>query len=337
MWFSPQTMLTYNCTYNFVVGDRGGGKSFNILMFVINRYLKTGEEFIYMRRQQAELDETEPTIFDWLKKEGYYPDRSLYSKGSRLYCDDKVMGYTVALSTSMKKKSVSYANVKWIIFEEFMVDGVTSRYLGHGDQEVTLFNNFYETVDRGQDRTRVFFIGNAFSAVNIYFSHYKIRLQEPFKLYNKIGEIMVCVWRDDEYRAKRATTKFYQMNEGSDFNAHAFESKFILDNEHFIKAKSQAAVFNFALQYLGKTYGVWCDWNLGLYYVSSKTGSVTAKKTVSLTLEDNRPNNVNIRRVKTMPFMIMFRRAVDENNVYYDSLDTYAKLHEAVYLLRTTR
>lgn len=337
MWFTPNQLLTYNCLYNFIIGDRGGGKSFNTLDYCIKRYLKTGEEFIYLRRQQTELDETLPTLFDWLKIEGYYPDHSLYAKGGRLYCNDKVMGYAVALSTSMKKKSVSYAKVKWIIFEEFMVDGVTSRYLGHGEQEVDIFNNFYETVDRGYDRVRVFFIGNAFSSVNIYFTRYQIRLTEPYKLYNKFKNILICIWRDDLYREKRSRTKFYQMNEGTEFNQHAFESKFVLDKTHFILTKTPNAEFNFALQYLGRTYGVWCDWDKGRYYVSPKMGSVSSLKTVSLSLEDNRPNNVNIRRCKSLPFMLMFRRAVDENNVYYDSLESYAKLNEAIYLLKTTR
>ena len=72
------------------------------------------------------------------------------------------MGYAVALSTSMKRKSINYSNVAYIIFEEFMVDGVTSRYLGHGDKEVQYLKILYETVDRLRDQTRVFFLANAF-------------------------------------------------------------------------------------------------------------------------------------------------------------------------------
>jgi hypothetical protein len=36
-----------------------------------------------------------------------------------------------------------------------------------------------------------------------------------------------------------------------------------------------------------------------------------------------------------MPFMQGFRKAVDENNVFYDNLETYSMLKEAVYLMRT--
>ena len=57
-------MLTYNCTFNFVIGDRGGGKSFGTLYFVINRFKKAGEQFIYLRRTERELDDAKPTLFD---------------------------------------------------------------------------------------------------------------------------------------------------------------------------------------------------------------------------------------------------------------------------------
>lgn len=336
-WFTPYELMTYNCIYNFVVGDRGGGKSFGTLEYCVKQFLKRGSEFIYLRRYEKELAESLPTLFDALKKEGKFPEHELYVKGSKLYCGDKVMGYAVALSTSMKRKSINYSNVKYIIFEEFMVDGVTSRYLGQGDSECAVFENFYETVDRLRDETRVFFLANAFSMVNIYFARYKIRLKPPYKTYNKLGDIMVCVWQDESYRAAKSKTRFYNLVKDTDFAAHAYKNEFFLDSDHFIKRKPPEAEFHFALQFMGNVWGVWVDWDQGRYYVSTKTGSTNQRNTISLTLEDNRPNNVNIRRVRNMPFMLAFRRAVDENSVYYENLEIYANLKEAVYLLKTIR
>lgn len=334
-WFTPNELLTYNCIFNFIVGDRGGGKSFGTLEFCIKQYLKHKKEFIYLRRYETELEDSLPTLFDAIIKEGKFKDHNLYVKGNKLYCDDSVMGYAVALSTSMKRKSVNYSNVHYIIFEEFMVDGVTSRYLGSGDKEVAIFENFYETVDRLRDETRVFFLANAFSMVNIYFTRYKIRLQQPYKTYNKLGHIMVCIWQDESYRKAKRKTKFYDIVKGTEFAAHAYGNKFYLDSTHFIKQKTPESEFHFAVVYMGKTYGVWADWNKGCYYVSKKLGAINQNNTISLTLEDNRPNNVNIRRVRNMPFMLHFRKSVDENLVYYDDLETYSLLNEVVYLMKT--
>lgn len=335
-WFSPNELLTYNCIYNFVVGDRGGGKSFGTLEFCINQFIKSGKQFVYLRRYERELDDSLPTLFDALKSEGKFINNEIYTKGGILYCDKKVMGYSVALSTSMKKKSISYPNVHYIIFEEFMTDGYSNRYIGSGDSEVTLFKNFYETVDRKRDETRVIFLGNAFSMANIYFTHYGIRLKEPYKKYSRFKDfILVCVWGDQGYREAKKKTRFYQIEKDTDYVKHAYENDFYLDNHAFIKKKSKNSEFHFAIKYMGKTYGIWVDWDKGLYYVSRKVGSLNSRNTISLTLEDNRPNNVNIRRVRNMPFITHFRKSVDENLVYYEDLEAYTLLKEVVYLMRT--
>ena len=339
-WFSPRELLTYNCIYNFVVGDRGGGKSFGTLRFVIDRFKKTGEQFIYLRRYDTELQESLPKLFVSVKKEGYYPKDELKVSGNNLYCNGKIMGYGVPLSTSMKKKSIPFDNVKWIIFEEFMVDGRGSRYIGPGESEVDLFLNFFESVQRMRDVTkkelvRVIFIANAFSMVNIYFTYFKIRMKPPYKKYTKFGDILICMWQDESYREAKKKSRFYKLVEGTAYASHAYENKFIMDSDHFIKKRPPSAEFHFGLTYMGKTYGVWADWDKGYFYITNKTGSMNQNNVFSLTLDDNRPNNINIRRVRNMPFILGFRRAVDENRVYYDNLETFANINEAVYLLRT--
>lgn len=337
-WYTPNEMLTYNCLFNFVVGDRGGGKSFGVLKFCVDRFKKTGEQFIYLRRYDTELQESLPKVFNSLKKEGYYPKDELKVSGNNLYCDGKIMGYGVPLSTSMKKKSIPYPHVKWIIFEEFMVDGRSSRYIGPGESEVDLFLNFYESVARLRDKkdeVRVIFIANAFSMVNIYFTFFKIRLKPPYKKYNRQGEHMICIWQDESYREAKRQTRFYDIVRGTEFAEHAYENKFFMDSDHFIKKRPPSAEFHFGLAYMGKTYGVWTDWDKGYFYITNKTGSMNQNNVFSLTLDDNRPNNINIRRVRNMPFIQGFRRAVDENRVYYDNLETFANINEAVYLLRT--
>lgn len=328
-------MMTYNCLFNFVIGDRGGGKSFGTLEYCVKQYEKHGKEFIYLRRYKEELKDSLPTLFDALDKEGKFPKVELKTKGNKLYYNGKLMGYAVSLSTSMKRKSVNYSNVHYIIFEEFMVDGVGSRYLGSGDKEVAVFENFYETVDRLRDETRVFFLANAFSMVNIYFVRYKVRLKPPYKTYNKLGPLMVCIWQDESYREAKQKTQFFDIVKGTEFSAHAYENKFFMDSDHFIKKKTSTSEFHFAYAYMGKTYGVWVDWKNGNYFINNKPGSTNAGNVIALSLDDNRPNNINIRRVRNMPFITGFRKAVDENRVFYDNLETWSQLNEVVYLLRT--
>lgn len=343
-WFTPNDLLSRNCLLNFVVGDRGGGKTFGSLVFVINRFLKHKEQFIYLRRTVEELKDSVPTLFSDLQVHGYFLQHELVSTKKGLYCDGKLMGLPKALSTSMTRKSIALPSVKWIIFEEFMVDGKHSRYLGSGEDEVFIFQNFYETIARmkdleGQD-VRVLFISNAFSTVNIYFQAFKVNLptEPPYKRYYTFNkDIAVCIWQEESYRLAKEQSRWYQLNKGSKFDKHAYSNEFYLDTDKFIKQKDKQAEYHFSLVFQSKTYSVWVNWNKGAYYISTKGGNATVENTIALTLEDNAINNIGIRRVRNLPFIKAFRRAVDENSVFYDKLATYHNLKEVVYLLNTIK
>ena len=189
MWYTPNRQLTYNRIFNFVVGVRGGGKTFNTLKHCIEKFLKDGSEFIYLRRRQVHLDDAcsggkgSGDLFADIRAKGYFPDHELKvvsdkAGGYNFYCDGKIMGYGKALSTSTGRRSTSKPKVKRIIYDEFLIDDSSGseRYLNHGN-EMFVFNNFYETIARGRD-IPVIFIGNAFSMVNPYFIELGIRVNE---------------------------------------------------------------------------------------------------------------------------------------------------------------
>jgi hypothetical protein len=347
MWYTPHKQLTYNRIFNFVVGVRGGGKTFNTLKHAIEKFLKDGSEFIYLRRRQVHLDDAcngskgGGDLFADIRAQGYFEDHELKvvsdkSGGYNFYCDDKIMGYGKALSTSAGRRSTSKPNVKRIIFDEFLIDdtGGTERYLNHGN-EMFLFNNFYETIARGRD-IPVFFIGNAFSMVNPYFLELGIRIQEPKN--NKIykGKVWTVVfWKDEEFIQERSKTQFYQATKDTKFSEHAFGNTFYLDRDDFIAKRPKDTEHQFSLVYMGNTYGVWVDWDEGKYYVSKKGAQTSRDKTISMSLADNKPNNVSIRRYRNMPFMKAFRMAAENNSIYFDSQEAFNSMQEIVYLLKT--
>jgi hypothetical protein len=348
MWYTPNRQLTYNRIFNFAVGVRGGGKTFNSLVHAIEKFLKDGSEFIYLRRRVVDLDDAcngskgSGDLFADIRSKGYFADHELKivadkSGGYNFYCDDKVMGYGKALSTSASRRSTSKPNVKRIIYDEFLIDstaGSTQKYLNSGD-EFFMFSNFYETIARGRD-IPVIFIGNAFSMVNPYFLALGIRIQdiEDNKIY-KGKSWTVVFWKDKEFIAEREKTQFYQATKGTKFSEHAYGNTFYLDRQDFVKKRSKDSEHQFSLVYLGKTYGVWVDWEKGTYYVSTKGANTSRSKTISMSLADNKPNNVSIRRYRNLPFIKAFRSAAENNSVFYDSQECFNMMNEIVYLLRT--
>lgn len=348
MWYTPNQQMTYNRIFNFTVGIRGGGKTMNSLIYAIEQYKKKGREFIYLRRRQVHLDDAcngakgSGDLFADIRSKGYFAEHDLKvvadkSGGYNFYFDGKVMGYGKALSTSSGRRSTSKPNVHLIIYDEFLIDdsvGTNERYLNHGN-EMFVFSNFYETIARGRD-IPVIFIGNAFSMVNPYFLELGIRIQEVEnnKIY-KGKTWTVLFWKDEEFLAEREKTQFFQATKGSKFSEHAFGNTFYLDRKDFIKKRPKDTEHQFSLVYLGKTYGVWVDWENGKYYVSSKGANTSREKTISMSLADNKPNNVSIRRYRNLPFMKAFRMAADNNSVYFDTQECYNMMNEVVYLLKT--
>jgi hypothetical protein len=350
MWYTPNQQFTYNRIFNFAVGVRGGGKTFNSLKFCIERFIKTKgeEEFVYLRRRQVDLDDAcsggkgKGDLFSDIRAKGYFTKHHLKvtadkSGGYNFYLNDKVMGYGNALSTSSSRRSTSKPKVKRIIFDEFLIDdslGSTQRYLNHGD-EMFLFNNYYETVARGRD-IQVLFIGNAFSMVNPYFISLGIRLSDVKNNHIYKGKAWTVVfWKDEEFINERKKTQFYQATEDSKFNDHAFGNSFYLDRKDFLSKRPKDSEHQFSIVYLGKTYGVWVDWEKGAYYVSSKGANTTREKTISMSLADNKPNNVSIRRYRNMPFIKAFRMAGDNNSIFFDSQEAFNSMSEIIYLLKT--
>lgn len=344
-YYTPNQQLTFNRIFNFIVGVRGGGKTFNTVKFGIDKFKKTGQQFVYLRRRGVDLEDActggvTNDLFADIRKQGFFKDDELKitadkTGGYIFYCNEKVMGYGKALSTS--RRSASLPEVNLIIFDEFLIDGRTGAGLGYLNkgEEFFVFNNFYETIARGRD-IPVVFIGNAFSMVNPYFIELGIRISDPInnKIYKGKGWTLQF-WRGEEYIESREQTQHYQLTKGTKYSDHAFGNDFYVDKKDFISKRSKKSEHQFSIVYLGTTYGVWVDWDKGLYYISTKGASASRDKTISLSMADNKPNNINIRRYRNMPFIKVFRAAVDQNAVYYDSQSSYNMVSEAVYLLKT--
>ena len=204
MYWDIQKPLSYNCLWNFILGMRGGGKTYGSLKYCIEQHLKAkkkGEkwEFLYVRRMSTELDKLTKMRGGRLFKavETEFPTHNLKAEGNTLYCDKEIIGYAQSLSTASILKSDAFPNVKMIVFDEFIIDnrGVY-HYL---KDEVTKFLDLYETVARGRD-VIVLFLSNAVTVTNPYFDYF--HLDKPYngdiQRFGKAKQILVQNFVDRE-------------------------------------------------------------------------------------------------------------------------------------------
>jgi hypothetical protein len=321
MWYDNSRILSYNKIFNFVIGNRGGGKTFNSKMWSIKDFKKNGKEFIYVRRYKDEMKKSKKTFFNAIKE--YFPDDKLEVIGDYAYCNGKLCGYFIVLSTSLTLKSVEYPNVNKIIFDEFLID---KSYLKYIPNEVHTFLNLYETVDRLRDEVRVLFLGNNISIMNPYFIHYKLK-PNLSKRFNKYKFMVVEYYTNEEFIKAKMQTRFGQMNAGTSFGDFNVENKILNDNEIFVKEKSIGSKFIFGYQFNNIKYGVWADFKLGEMYISSKYDK-SCKAFFAITKADHSPNLLLLKSLRTNPQFQRVSFAYENGILFFDDMQVKNQFYE---------
>ena len=49
MFYSYDRIRSYNAKWNFIISNRGGGKTYGFKMMAIKNFLKNDKQFIYVR------------------------------------------------------------------------------------------------------------------------------------------------------------------------------------------------------------------------------------------------------------------------------------------------
>jgi hypothetical protein len=181
------------------------------------------------------------------------------------------MCYFVALSKTQQKKSVSYPRVKTIIFDEFIIDRGVIHYMAN---EVKAFNDFYSTVDRYKDKTRVLFLANSVSIMNPYFIEWDIAPKRDDEWITKFNGFMVAHFpQADAFVGEVYATKFGQFIQNSEYADYAVGSQFSDNTDVLVKPKSADARYTATIETKNGTFSLWIDQratNAPIFYVSSK-------------------------------------------------------------------
>ena len=271
MFYNYQKLLSYNAMFNFIIGERGVGKTYGALKFVINNFINKGEQFIYLRRYKTELPSNIDKLFGKLIKNEEFGEHELNLIKNKDSCtikvDGEIAGYCIPLSTSLILKSNDFSDVKTIIYDEFIIEKSNYRYL---QNEVHQLLEFVETVGRLRD-IRVLFLGNAVQKANPYFNYWHLDTpyESEFKTF-KDGLILVNYIKNLEYRAAKRKSRFGRLIDGTEYGAYAIDNKFLHENQTFIEKHDGHAKFFFNIIVDGYKIGIWSDPNTGKVYFSNK-------------------------------------------------------------------
>src|SRR5699024_5103547 len=120
MYFDLELVEKEGFFMNFITSFRGGGKTFGTLKYCFEKYLESGDQFVYLRETEAQLDKVDENLLTQLQDKGYFLDKKFSYSNNRLMCDGKTVGYVIAVSTAYKLKSVPFTKVKRVIYDEFI-------------------------------------------------------------------------------------------------------------------------------------------------------------------------------------------------------------------------
>ena len=334
MFWNIRRTLTHNRLINVIVGNRGGGKTYGSKEWCIDNYLKTGEQFGYIRRYRDELKTTMLTFFDDIKDK--YPDYEFKSDTRYLYIrlrpdnekqkwtENDIAGYAFTLSTSAGKKSVSYPKITTLIFDEFLLDKGMQRYLT--DEPIKLLN-LYETISRpgtGHPKVVLFMLANALTITNPYFLFWDLKMPTKadkngkYIWKHKTRPILVEDVRNEQFIDVKRGTEFGALVQGTKYAEYSIENKFLLDSEEFIEKRTSNAKHCFTFYYNDVPYGVWVDIREGKMWVSEAYDPSCLLK-YTLTLKDHRPNTMFFKSKSKGGYFKMFIENYKLGNVYFEN------------------
>lgn len=330
MWYDVGQTLSYNCLFNFIIGNRGCGKTYGLKKRAIKIFLEKGQQFIYLRRYKEEIDETAESYFNDIILNNEFPDVSIVYKNGEYYVNDQLAGYAMALTKAKSYKSISYPLVYLIIFDEFLIEN--NGYTRYLKNEVKQFLSLYMSIDRYRGCT-AFFLANSTSMINPYFMFWKLTLPYGSNICRK-GDVLLQLVQDEEFIKERKQTRFGRLIAGTDFEEYAIENKFVEETNVFIQRKTEKARFLFTMVYQGVSYGVWVDYDAGKMFVSENVDP-SCGIVYSLTVTDHKPNTMLLNQIGKSVFFKQFIDNYKLGNVYFENQRIKGVVYEIIRMCMT--
>lgn len=328
--------LTYNALFNFIVGNRGGGKSYGGKKRGIDNFIKKGEQFGYIRRYKEDLKKPMEQFFTDIAWE--YPDYEFKIDGDKFlirlkptdekekWTEKDIAGYGFVLSTANNKKSISYPNITTLIFDEFLLEKGNQHYLPNEPEKLL---NLYETVARPgtqHPRVVVFLLANAISITNPYFLYFGLRMPQRADKNGKWiwrhpkKPILVEDVKNQAFIDKKKNTEFGQLVNGTNYADYSIENKFLLDDDTFIEKKSQNAKYYCTFVYKSKTFGLWVDFTENKMWVSEDVDP-SFPYIYAFTIKDHKPNMMLFKSRSKGTRFGMFIEAFKMGRVCFETMD----------------
>lgn len=321
-YYSLRKCLSYNRYLNILIGGRGIGKTYQLKKYVIEQYLKSKKQFVWLRRYKTEIKEATDGFFT--KHKNNYPDHKFEIKGKTAYIDGEQAGRFIALTNAdILKGSDDFSAVTTIVYDEFIIDNKSSfrRYLPN---ELRVFTDLQETIFRTRQDGKVFMLANALSMVNPYCLAFGIKFHySPLFKNDLIYAEMLST--TNELAFAKATTPQNKLATKylPEYNEYANNESFLNDDYSQIERKPKDSIQLFNIKTNNNIiYFFFASSSQALYACQSgdpKTNPLTVNKIA----ESNRPHaGAELKKIKS--FAVAGR-------LFFENLQIKSEVEKIIY------
>lgn len=271
-------VLSYQRHFNFINSARKNGKTYTYQCYIIKRAIEKGEQFFYHVRtdKQMQMGVFEKAFEKVIKEQ--FPEHIIkFDKDACHLCDEdgkfvRTIGFCRSLGGTAKMKIESFPNVKWGMFDEYMLLPKQFREYVTGWNEPNLLLNQYDTIDRAENRYILFCFGNNTAFYNPYHLHPAFNIPEckEGEIWTSPNVLFQRAKMSDELKKEIEGSTFGGMVRGTTYGDYAIQGEYIGDEPDFIAPRPNRAIFNFCIRYEDELYGVWQGQKDACLYISTK-------------------------------------------------------------------
>ena len=332
-FYNPTKLLSTHKPYLFSIGVRSAGKSTGFCIHLLKEYMKSGKQFIYMRRTKDELEANAHKAFnnaiwiynDYYKgKKGYPKIESFEFKNNVYYINEKIAGFAIPLSLQSKYKSIDFSNVWYVLYDEFLISESGGTYLGGREnmfKECEAIMSLFITVDRRigeafRNELTMICIGNNETYQSPVFMRMGIDkfLTKETRFLNPKNE----GWAVEQTFSVKALSEAKKSNAyllSSDYTkSYAFEGGIF--DEKFIGCPDGRLYPLFNIAYSGYTYGVYNTENYDIYISTKECRDCP---TLAATGKDHSPDYELIKQWHSNFYMTKLRDSIVKGKIWYEN------------------
>lgn len=337
-YYDGAKLIGYGAPVNIVIGERSEGKTYYFKRRGIRNFLNKGQTWVYCRRYnntlKAMLDKHD--FFGDIKRNNEFPGVEFRVDGRTMQLRQEgekawhTFGFFTALSQAQTYKGTTDATCSMLVYDEFINELRTPGYLPN---EPTILMNYWETLDRREDRVKIFMLANAADMVNPFFLEWGIVLDKPgFRRYR--GGMLVVQWDDNPGFAEHAAdSNIGRFTAGTGYDTYARGNVFIGSGSEFCEDKPQGARPVCGLRFKDQLFGVWKDAQTGRYFITRKVPNGTML--FALTTADHRPNIIMLEQAD--PFLKALVQHYRFGMLFFDKPATRENFMNALRLLGRLR